>query len=103
MNNLTHYIVECIWPTWTVYHVIPFEYEFKDLYYQRERVIYKNRYLDMVISKVYDIKSPTQSVGVVDYNQNIDKIVSMPYVQMDYLHSKIYTQYDLPDAKRLKI
>lgn len=102
MNNMTHYIVECVWPSWTIYHVIPTEYAFKDLYYQREKVIYKSNYLD-ITSKMYEIKSPTSSVGVVDYNENIDKVFSMPYVQMDHLHSKLYAQYDLPHAKRLKL
>jgi hypothetical protein len=102
MNNMSHYIVQCVWPTWTIYHVVPMEYAFKDLYYQREKVIYKNNYLD-VTSKVYDIKSPKSSVSIVDYNENIDKVYSLPYVQMDHLHSKLYHQYDLPDAKRLRI
>jgi|AntAceMinimDraft_18_1070375.scaffolds.fasta_scaffold629141_1 hypothetical protein len=96
----THYIVECVWYTWTVYHLVPKMYDYKDLFYRRDKVMYKDNFLD-IQSKVYERTSSTQTVNVVDFNTYFKYIV--PKEPVSVVAFKMPADAYVQTSKRLKV
>jgi len=97
----THYIVECVWNTWKAYHLIPKEFEFKDLFYRRDKVCYKEKVLN-IQSKVYEENSENIGVKVVDDFDKYFKCIYDPYKTIVLNDNIKFKTFSFSPLKRVK-